>query len=92
MDGSFTPDGERGFGRVLLRDTLPKRGEGATTLFFYDMAVTQAGQMTEYMVTVRPHDARTTLWSQETLQTFRVYCFLVASFLPAPSITQRINR
>ncbi|CAN0483658.1 unnamed protein product, partial [Scytosiphon promiscuus] len=38
MGGSTSPDGSRGFGRVLLEGSLPVRGEGSTTMYFDDEA------------------------------------------------------
>eukprot|EP00904_Undaria_pinnatifida_P012698 jgi/Undpi1/8559/HiC_scaffold_25.g11024.m1 len=52
MGGSSSPDGIRGFGRVLLEGSLPVGGEGSTTMYFDDSAVALAGTTTNYVVTV----------------------------------------
>lgn len=52
MGGSSSPDGNRGFGRVLLEGSLPVRGEGSTAMYFDDDAVVLAGTTTDYVVTV----------------------------------------
>ncbi|CAN0445578.1 unnamed protein product [Laminaria digitata] len=52
MGGSSSPDGSRGFGRVLLEGSLPVKGEGSTTMYFDDSAVALAMTTTDYVVTV----------------------------------------
>lgn len=51
MGGSFVPDGERGFGRVLLNHVLPRNGEGAIVMFFNDEGLMNAGNTTDYKIT-----------------------------------------
>lgn len=51
MGGLSSPDGDKGFGRVFLEDVLPIRGEGATTMYFDDEAVVEAGRTIDYIVT-----------------------------------------
>lgn len=52
MGGLTSPDGEKGFGRVLLEGTLPVRGEGDTVMFFHDQSVSLPGTTTDYSITV----------------------------------------
>lgn len=58
MGGSSSPDGIRGFGRVLLEGSLPVGGEGSTTMYFDDSAVALAGMTTNYVVTVSRRNAQ----------------------------------
>lgn len=55
MSGLPTPDGDKGFGRVLLEYSLPIRGKGPTAMFVDDRAVALAGVTTDYVVTASEH-------------------------------------
>lgn len=64
MGGSFIPDGDRGFGRVLLRNMLPTNGEESTVLYVDDRAVIRAGQTMDYAITVSSRGVRAEAKSQ----------------------------
>lgn len=52
MGGSTAPNGVKGWGRVLLQNVLPTKGEGDTTMYFNDKAMAKSGETTDYVVTV----------------------------------------